>query len=192
LERYRRVQQLIHSTDPIDVDAAQQRVWKALQSRLPLDSSLEENPVNNNVRNINEHWWQRSFKVPLPAVAAAAMVLMVVGIVLRPDSPSAVQMVSERIRPLTEFRTTPEMFVSPAGFPLQQTVGRTQVAGQQFSSINFGSDMQLRVEADSIGRLVQLLANQNLVRDITISLPQDQQMPLFSEPVSLPVSGSRE
>ena len=185
--RYESVRTSLQSLPEGDLEGAQERVWSRLQQRLQ-----PERP--SVLRLHSEPWWRRAVNVPLPAAAAAVVLFFGVALVLL-RTPAGQQ-------GLPEFQSRPEaMSVSAAdfglvnqpdfGFRSTPTVGRDIRIGAdnpRNAGTQFGSDLQLRVQLDSFAQLLEILASQNLVRDITINLPQDSQFGIHGEPALMRAS----
>ncbi|AFG38519.1 hypothetical protein [Spirochaeta africana] len=185
--RYESVQAALRQQPEGDVGGAQDRVWSELQRRLkPRQPSF--------VGLAHESWWRRAVHIPLPAAAAVAIAFL--GVAFFGFRSPAVQQV------LPEYQSRPEaMSVSAADFGLvaqpdfgprfSPALGRSlRVSGDTglAAEAQFGSDLQLRVQVDSFAQLLEILAAQNLVRDVTINLPQDSRFGIHGEPALMRAS----
>ncbi|MFW5801357.1 MAG: hypothetical protein ACOCVC_04955, partial [Spirochaeta sp.] len=94
-------------------------------------------------------------------------------------------------------QSTPEsLSISPSEFPQSRRTDarRTAFTEPQFSTESqlgepqFSSDLQLHVQIDSIAQLLEVLSAQNVVRDVTINLPQDSRFGIHGEPALMRAS----
>ena len=166
---------------------AQQRVWKALQERLPAQA-FSANVVSESSGTAT-HWWQKAVQIPVPVAAAVAAIFIGVAVLLPgafrgsvEPGPTAQGMAA---------MPTAGQFVEYSSMPDVMGSGTSGFAGQVSMDSRMpldlrgdaASDLQLRIEIGSLQQLVDLLATQNVVRDVTITLPAESDFNIFGEPV---------
>ncbi|GAB6089001.1 anti-sigma factor family protein [Spirochaeta dissipatitropha] len=168
-ERLKSVKTKLHSESPIDYQGAQDRVWNQLQQRIT--------PAKPRILT-SAHWWEKAVSVPLPAAAAVVITVFAFGVFAfrgpgRPD-------------PGYDLARSSELFSgSPVSF---DSGGLNSPNFRPVMDNQIGSDLQLRVQVDSIAQLLEILAAQNVVRDITINLPQESQFSIYGEPALMRAS----
>lgn len=177
-EGYKRLQKTkdaLHAAVPsVHIEAAQQRVWESLEQRINPDYSSSVT---------HRTWWHRAIQIPLPAAAATAIVVvgLVFVVLLRPAGGAV----------MPDYQTGPDTILLSSPAHSNERVIRGGVPSLYESQI--GSDLQLSVQVESISQLLELLAAQSVVRDVTINLPKESTFDIRGEPALLRSSevGSR-
>ncbi len=209
LERYRAVQDLLQKDRPASVDEAQKRVWARLEQRLPLSAgsaapeaaaaaSKQNTRQNDRIAgSSHQHWWQQAVKIPIPAAAAAVFVLVFSAVLFRGGVSSSTNRDIAAIltsRDLvgyqlssnqTEANTVsigPVRNLAAAGALQQIGFSLGSPAVRDSGNSQLGADVQFQVPVDSIEQLVNILASQSPVRNVTITLPIESRSRVFSEP----------
>lgn len=168
-ERLKSLKAKMHSERPVDYQDAQDRVWNQLQQHIA--------PAKPTVLT-STHWWTKAVSVPLPAAAAMVITVLAFGVfALRGLG---------RTDPGFDLARSSDLFSgSPVSF---DSGGLTSPNFRPVMDTQIGSDLQLRVQVDSIAQLLEILAAQNVVRDITINLPQESQFSIHGEPTLMRAS----